>query len=141
MAEDVVQIVISKARALKLSAPSDLPMRVDEAAQAIKNYCNICRIPAALKYVWANIVTDQLRWEQATREVESATASDAGSSSADTILSQVKVGGTSYSFAAASSASSAQTAAIASAHGVDLDSVLMDYKAQLNKFRRIAWGW
>lgn len=99
-------------------------LALDESKQFILNYCNISSIPSELNFVWANLAFDLLNGAYISSdtagcldcikpcEVNSVSAGDMSvSRGSDTM-----------------------------AHKVDLDSLLFNYKDQLNRFRRVNWG-
>ena len=126
--------------------PSDaqLEMLILEVEQAIMNYCNISKVPEALKYVWANMVVDYWRWI-VTIITDNATEGDStnapGSSTTATMVASVKEGDTTVSYVADSSTSASSVSYPGNAHSMQgvLDKVIMNYVDSLNKFRRIEW--
>jgi hypothetical protein len=108
---------------------------IDEAGQAILNYCHIREIPPGLKYTLANMAVDLLRYEQAANNpVDSA----AGGNDIAGAVSSVTEGDTTVKFGGKSPGAADRDRALDS-HKAVLDGLLMDYKAQLQAFRRVAW--
>ena len=139
--EEVVKLVQAKAKLIGLTLPEDatlLDEPIDEVRQAICNYCNIDYVPEELKYVWANMVVDYLRWTTSLAGSASGGAVKPGGSSTATIVSSLKEGDTTIGFSADTSSQSSQ-AGNAHAIGAVLDQVVMNYQDQLNRFRRVVW--
>ena len=139
--EEVVKLVQAKATLIGLTLPEDamlLDEPIDEVRQAICNYCNIDYVPEELKYVWANMVVDYLRWATSLAGSASGGAVKPGGSSTATIVSSLKEGDTTIGFSADTSSQSSQ-AGNAHAIGAVLDQVVMNYQDQLNRFRRVVW--
>lgn len=138
---EVVMLVKVKAAVLGLKLPEEpsvLDEPIDEVRQAICNYCNIDFVPAELKYVWANMVVDYLRWAVSLAASGSAGAVAPGGSTTATIVSSLKEGDTTIGFSADTASQSSQ-AGNAHAIGAVLDQVVMNYLDQLNRFRKVVW--
>ena len=134
----VKQIVQTK---LGVDSPSDalLDINIDEIEQAILNYCNIDVVPKQLMYTFANMVCDINTYdsqvvkdntpatEETSRDIEIPASG----------INSVRVGNTTVTFGSGSD-TSIRNRALRS-HEADLDSLILNYKAQLNKFRRMVW--
>lgn len=97
-------------------------LALEETKRFILNYCNISSVPTEANFLWANMALDLINgsYLQNTAdidaikpcEVTSMTAGDMSASrSSDTI-----------------------------AHKIDLDGLILNYREQLNKYRRLDWG-
>lgn len=109
----------------------EILMRVKECEQSILNYCQIPGIPPQLNYVWANMAVDLIMFEienNYTPEdpMEGLDVSD---------LSSIKVGDTSI-FVGDKYRSNWRSRTLQS-HNANLDDIVMNYRQQLNQFRRI----
>lgn len=142
--EDVLNIAIKKLSAMKIEVPQNLIDLANEVEQAILNYCNISKVPNALKYVWANMIVDFVRW-QGSVLAENASTDDpsieaSSSSSGNTYVSSIKVGDTTVSFGTDSS-SNTSVSLPKNAHSLlnVLDQIIMNYEDSLNKFRKVVW--
>lgn len=114
-------------------------MHVDDIAreveQTILNYCNICKVPYALRYVWANMIVDYLRWEAEIKKKETSDENP-GDSNAATIVSSIRTGDTVVQFVNDSNSIGYATSYAHNMAGV-LDAFIMNYRDQLNKYRRL----
>lgn len=109
---------------------------IDEAAVEIKNYCNITGdIPDGLKYTWANMAVDLVLYRY-YRNKETLGA-DGKNSLQPSLVSSMSIGDTSVTFGKAGSSDGAYSEA--KAHVANLDDLLMNYKDQLNKYRKMVW--
>lgn len=135
----VLEIVLAKAKALKDAGSItevDAQLAIDEVEQVIKNYCNIndtVDIPAALNFTWANMSVDLLKYTYSSNSADSSTGAEVDSAE----VSSLKIGDTQISLGGA--ASTNQRAAALRSHSATLDTLTMNYTAQLNKFRRMVW--
>lgn len=105
---------------------------VDETAYVIKNYCNIQDIPDGLKYTWANMAEDLVRYRDARTKADAGTLPAASSDN----VAELRVGDTTIKLGGNNRESSSKEL---KAHTVDADSLIMNYQSQLNKFRRMVW--
>lgn len=122
---------------LGVDVPADADAAVLAAAvgRAIRNFCNRDDIPTALESVWASMVVDYVRWTTAVKaqgDSSVATATPIGRISSINELS------VSVQYADDTSSQAAQSA---SAHSVasGIDGIVLDYKDQLYRFRRMTW--
>lgn len=134
----VKQIVKTK---LGVDSPSDalLDINIDEIEQAILNYCNIDVVPKQLMYTFANMVCDINTYDsQVVKDNTPATEETSGDIEIPASgINSVRVGNTTVTFGSGSD-TSIRNRALRS-HEADLDSLILNYKAQLNKFRRMVW--
>lgn len=101
-------------------------LAVEEVEQAIKNYCNIDKIPEELKFVVANMAVDLVRYEQAAKDgLEEISLTD---------VSSIKIGDTSINLGKSSTSDSVHNRRIA-----NVNKVVLNYKEQLHRFRRMVW--
>lgn len=106
---------------------------IEEVEQAIKNYCNIDKVPEELKFVTANMAVDLVRYEMAIvgenpEELEEISLAD---------VSSIKIGDTSINLGNGSENAIADRAR--DSHNPNLDEIVMNNRAQLNRFRRMVW--
>jgi len=109
----------------------DIHMAIDEVGEEIKNYCNIDEIPNGLKYTWANMAIDLAKYQfEVNNPVDDILdAIDA------TDVSTLKIGDTQIALGGNNS----ERATALKSHKPNLDQILMNYKAQLNRYRRMVW--
>ena len=109
----------------------DINMAIDEVGEEIKNYCNIDEIPDGLKYTWANMAIDLAKYQfEVNNPVDDILdALDA------TDVSTLKIGDTQIALGGNNS----ERATALKSHKPNLDQILMNYQAQLNKYRRMVW--
>lgn len=113
---------------------SDLESAISETAQAIRLYCNLNdedAIPVGLEYTHANMARDLVLYEYESKQ----TAGASGSAVDIADVASVKVGDTSVQIGAGGGS----RAKALNSHRPNLDSIVMNYAAQLNKFRRLIW--
>lgn len=111
----------------------DIEMGIEEVAMAIRNYCNrelYWQIPEELKFTWANMVIDLVKYTTASNL--DPDEDDISVDSAE--VSSVKIGDTQIQLGGASSLN-ARASALKS-HTARLDDIVMNYKYQLQRFRR-----
>lgn len=112
---------------IKLKLPSNTTITEDEMQNAIDEvqneifqYCNITELPEGLYYTCANMSVDLLKYTQASFTNNLAQI-DANS------VSSIKVGDTQINLQSNRG------------HKVNMDALIMNYNAQLNRFRRMVW--
>lgn len=126
---------IVKTKLNNTEIPDDLcELCVDEIEQCIKNHCKIDKVPEALKFTWANMAIDLVRYEYASSnkdldEPDNISVAD---------ISTIKIGDTNIQLGNSGSSINMRNKAIKS-HQAHLDSLIMNYKQQLNSFRRLVW--
>lgn len=130
---DVLEIVQTKMLDPQITLPTYL-LAIEEVEQAIKNYCKIDKVPEELKFVEANMVVELIRYERAVTGQDSEDKSEE-ITIAD--VASISMGDTSISLGGKNT-SSPITAAKKS-HIPNLDEIVMNNTAQLNKFRRMVW--
>ena len=112
-------------------SPLSLELAIAEVEQAIKNYCSISSVPNALRFTWANMAVDLLRYELASSE---------GPNEDEEVdmngVSSIRMGDTTINLGGG--ANSLYGRAINS-HKANLDDIVMNHREQLHKFRRMAW--
>lgn len=132
---NVLEIVNIKTSNINISNAEKL-LAIDEVEQAIKNYCNIDVVPDELKFTWANMSIDLLRYMY-----ESNLPENDGDINGDAIstgdISSLKIGDTTINLGSGSS-TNAHNLAIKS-HYPNLDEIVMNNKAQLQRFRKMVW--
>lgn len=130
----VLQIV--KARMSGEAVPTDdvlLMLSVDEVEQAIKNYCNIDIVPDALKFIWANMAIDLVRYHNASNNQDSNGLENINVGE----ISSLKIGDTTINIGDGSGVNASNRAI--KSHIPNLDEIVLNNKEQLNKFRRMVW--
>ena len=125
---------------LGIDTPSDtlLNYNVDEIEQTIKNYCNLDYVPKELTYTFVNMVCDLNTYD--SQVVQDNTPSEDGNediSISPSGVNSVRVGNTTISFGSGSDTSTRNRAL--RSHQANLDQLILDYKSQLNKFRKMVW--
>lgn len=108
---------------------TEINYAIEEIVQVVSNYCNldIDKIPKALQFTVANMVVDLVK----SQNLNSLDPSDIQNNVGIGSIASVKSGDTEIKFTRNGNGTGA--------HVSDVDSVTMNYKAQLNKFRRIKW--
>lgn len=125
--EDVKSIVTTRMRDIEAVDEDLLDMAVEETQLTILNYCNLNTIPKGLKFTWANMAEDVYRFHASKGETgtDSVNMED---------VSQLKIGDTTIQLDRGKNASS-----ISKAHRPNLDFLIMNYRQQLNQYRRMVW--
>lgn len=108
-------------------------MAIEEVEQVIKNYCNIDKVPDELRFVWANMVLDLIRYEQAIHGENQEGLDEASTSDIDSI----SMGDTSVSLGGGNQDNVVNRAK--NSHNPNLDQIVMNYSQQLHRFRRMVW--
>lgn len=109
----------------------DIQLAINEVEEVIKNYCNIDTIPEALKFTWANMSVDLVRYQH-----ESNISADdvlAGIDVSD--VSNLKIGDTQIAL----QGNNSERSKALKSHRPNLDQIVMNNKQQLNRFRRMVW--
>lgn len=109
----------------------DIQLAINEVEEVIKNYCNIDTIPDALKFTWANMSVDLVRYQY-----ESNISADdvlAGIDASD--VSNLKIGDTQIAL----QGNNSERGKTLKSHRPNLDQIVMNNKQQLNRFRRMVW--
>lgn len=127
---------------LGVDTPSEplLNLTIDEVEQEIKNFCNIKEVPRELTHTFANIVVDLFRYRQ---EFINATKKPVEGEDDDDItinegnMNSIRVGDTTITFGSGSDTMVYNKNM--RSHQANLDDVILNYKAQLKKFRRMVW--
>lgn len=124
----VLEIVNLKIADATITEP-EKELAVGEVEQVIKNYCNIDEVPEALNYTWANMAVDLIKYNYESNNSGGEVAADAAD------VSSIKVGDTQIQLGGGSNS----RAKVLNSHRPNLDQIVMNYKSQLNKFRRMVW--
>lgn len=109
----------------------DIQLAISEVEEVIKNYCSIDTIPEALKFTWANMSVDLVRYQY-----ESNISADdvlAGIDASD--VSNLKIGDTQIAL----QGNNSERGKTLKSHRPNLDQIVMNNKEQLNRFRRMVW--
>lgn len=134
--EELVQLLIQKLTRLKKYDSEEhthdvLLGYVDEVTQTVENYCQIPHILFAMRFIVVNMCSDYVIYgDEVGKDIEEV---DLNADPAD--LSSVKVGDVTIGLGDKYRSNMRKT--VLNAHTYDLDSVLLNYKDQLNRFRRI----
>jgi hypothetical protein len=133
----VSEIVSAKVKALIAAGAItdvDIQLAVDETAQCIRTYCNIdvsSILPVELNFTHANMAVDLLKYTHASNTAGADTEVDAAE------VSSIKIGDTQIQLGGASTVN--ERASALRSHSARLDTLIMNYKDQLNKFKRMVW--
>lgn len=125
---------------LGIDTPSEtlLNYNVDEIEQTIKNYCNLDYVPKELTYTFVNMVCDLNTYDsQVVQDNTPFEDGNEGISISPSGVNSVRVGNTTISFGSGSDTSTRNRAL--RSHQANLDQLILDYKSQLNKFRKMVW--
>lgn len=126
----ILEIVQSKIKNEAITE-LDIQLAISEVEEVIKNYCNIDTIPEALKFTWANMSVDLVRYQH-----ESNISADdvlAGIDASD--VSNLKIGDTQIAL----QGNNSERSKTLKSHRPNLDQIVMNNKQQLNRFRRMVW--
>ena len=128
---------------LGVDTPSEplLNLTIDEVEQEIKNFCNIKEVPQELTYTFANIVVDLFRDRQefinVTKKPVEGEEEDDDITINEGNMNSIRVGDTTITFGSGSDTMVYNKNM--RSHQANLDDVILNYKAQLKKFRRMVW--
>ena len=128
---------------LGVDTPSEplLNLTIDEVEQEIKNFCNIKEVPRELTYTFAHIVVDLFRYRQefinATKKPGEGEEDDDDITINEGNMNSIRVGDTTITFGSGSDTMVYNKNM--RSHQANLDDVILNYKAQLKKFRRMVW--
>lgn len=124
---EIVQAKIKNAGITEL----DIQLAISEVEEVIKNYCSIDTIPDALKFTWANMSVDLVRYQYQSN----ISADDvlAGIDASD--VSNLKIGDTQIAL----QGNNSERGKTLKSHRPNLDQIVMNNKEQLNRFRRMVW--
>lgn len=127
---EMVNIIKQKQKKFSV-ADEDIVLCLKEVEQSIKNYCSIPTVPEALKYTWCNMSVDLLLYKYETNTVPNDVLDAFDPSDVSTIqLGDTKIMlGDKYR-------NNARSRTLQS-HNANLDDIVMNYRAQLNQFRRL----
>lgn len=127
-----VEIVVTKLPANVSSTMCQLA--VEEVEQAVKNYCDIVKVPDELRFVVANMAVDLVRYQLATQKADAGAEEDVTLND----VSSLTIGDTKVELKGEEKSSTLEAKA-QNSHTPNLDGIVMNYRAQLNKFRRMCW--
>lgn len=137
MSLSIQEIVQNKLYTLGLEADlTTVETAVAETEQVILNYCNISKVPTQLLFTHANMTVDLIRHQLALADE----VGEGGQGLDDISLADVtaiKIGDTSVNLGNGAQGNVKLQAA--KAHHINLDTLVMDYKSQLQKFRKMVW--
>lgn len=112
-------------------SPLSLELAIAEVEQAIKNYCSISSVPDALRFTWANMAVDLLRYELASSEGPNKDEEVDMSG-----VSSIRMGDTTINLGGGVNSSYGRAI---NSHKANLDDIVMNHREQLHKFRRMVW--
>ena len=95
---------------------------IEEIGNRILHYCNVPSVPHGLKLVWASMVIDAVRVDLPNVDEIAQTVADGGN---------VKIGDTSVS--------TGQGAGITNVSKSSIDTVVFNYRVDLNRYRKLRW--
>lgn len=127
---ELVKIIKQKHKKVTFT-DDDILAALKEVEQAIKNYCNIPKVPEALRYTWCNMSIDLLLYNY---EVNT-TPDDVLEAFDPSDVSTIKIGDTSISLGDKYRNNSRSR--ILQSHNANLDDIITNFRAQLNQYRRI----
>lgn len=131
--EQILSIVKIKNKNIDMT-DDEIGLLINEVEQKIKNYCCIPQVPKQLYYTWANMVLDMIAYQTAVNTDTDLTDDDITNilsgnygtiDEGDSSWKQGEIDGTSPYYRALMS------------HSPSLDDLIMNYKQDLNLFRRI----
>lgn len=108
--------------------PCSLHCYIEQIEYTIKNYINRNYVPEPLKFIAVSMTMDLLKSEATNGFVDNEALSDIGISS----LSSIKDGDSELKFRTSTSGNSG-------VHVADVDSLIYNYKSQLDKYRLTKW--
>ena len=127
---ELVKIIKQKQKKVTVT-DADILAALQEVEQAILNYCKIPEIPEALKYTWCNMSIDLLLYNHEMN----TTPNDVMEAFDPSDVSTIKIGDTSISLG--DKYRNNARSRILQSHNSNLDDIVMNYRAQLNSFRRL----
>lgn len=112
--------------------PEAIELAIYEIEQVIRNYCLIPTVPEALKFTVANMAIDLLVYQnEVTKDTSIQDLNELDLSD----VASVKVGDTTIDISEKMSGNARKR--ILNSHTNYLDSIVLNYKQQLNRFRRL----
>ena len=127
---ELVKIIKQKQRKVTFT-DDDILSALKEVEQEIKNYCRIPSVPEALKYTWCNMSIDLLLYNH---EVNT-TPDDVLEAFDPSDVSSIRVGDTTISLGDKYRNNSRSRTL--QSHNANLDDIITNFRAQLNRYRRI----
>jgi hypothetical protein len=131
----VLEIVKAKTKKLTDLQSIDYDIAIDEVEQKIKSYINRDEVPEELNFTWANMSVDLLKYSYYSNLTPEKLTSDPDIDPA--LISSLKIGDLSIQLGSVSSLDDRVKAL--KAHRISLDDLIMNYKDDLNKYRRMVW--
>ena len=128
----VFDIVETKLRNEPIDVES-MELAILEVTQAVKNYCNIDKVPEQLNFVIANMSIDLIRYQSAVASTGTIDINNIGVQD----VSSLNIGDTSITLGEGSPTNASTIAK--KSHVPNLDEIVMNNKQQLQKFRRMVW--
>lgn len=114
-----------------------MSMAADEIEQVILTFCNLNKVPAALKFAWANMIVDLLNYQLEIDKLHSGIHDDDELEFSSNAISTIDIGDTKVGLGGGASYD-AKDRALRS-HNAYLDDLVMNYREQLMRFRRMVW--
>lgn len=109
----------------------DIILAIDEVERTIINYCQIEEVPDALRFTVVNMSLDLLEYQFERNKLPD----EVGVADIDIAdVTAVKIGDTSITLGSGASSSRKK---ILSGHSAGLDRLTLNYREQLNRFRRL----
>lgn len=136
MSVDILQVITNKLTIYGITWDEpQINLILDETDQFIRNYCHIDNIPDELVYVRSNMTVDYIRNLEGSKPLKDDEELDIACSKKTGPLTLISSGDVTYQFGSVQ----ASRTNVANAHTVDLDSLFLNYKQQLDAFRRLVW--
>lgn len=132
--EQILRIVRVKNKNIDM-ADDEIGLLINEVEQKIKNYCWRPSVPKQLYYTWANMVLDIISYQEAANSSNSS--NDGLGDISDILLGNfgtIDEGDSSWKQA---DVSMSPKVLAAQSHAPNLDDLIMNYREDLNLFRRI----
>lgn len=118
------QILQAKCSGIEGATAQIQTMALEETKVFIKNYCHLASVPPEMNYIWANMALDLIKGAYISTNID-----DLASDFKPSEVNSMSAGDMSLSRDSG-----------LMAHKVDLDSLLFNYREQLNQFRRMNFG-
>lgn len=131
---DIVRLIKSKIPKIIIAKNIEddyILYSVKEINQAVMNYCNIPKVPAALTYTISNMAIDLILYEIAR---DAALSGDPDAQLDASRITSLNIGDTLIKFGKDNGSNRQE---ILSSHKAKLDDIVMNYREQLNRFRRL----
>lgn len=114
-----------------------IALAINEVEQRIKNYCVRPEVPKALYFTWANMTLDLLDYEMAANNTHTTddTISDGDINALIGSFGTISMGDSSWKEGTLNITN--PTYRGLAAHTNNLDEIILNYREELNRFRRI----